>query len=146
MPDSARFISSLMLGLLGWGLSLLIMPLFPNEPNWGYFIWVNTALGAIIGWRVIGRRMGRGWTHAINMGITAAIALMFWGLAVQSFNEMMARAMRNRYRDPIEAFVAIFEIGLDWAITIGTVPVLAAAALGGVLAGLSAEAAWRIWR
>ncbi|MEM8578094.1 MAG: TrgA family protein [Pseudomonadota bacterium] len=146
MPDGARLTGALLIAALGFALSLLVMPLFPDQTNWGWFVHVNVALGLVIGWRVLGARVGRGWTNAINLGLTGAGLLLFWGLFVQATNEMVRLAMKNRYDGPFEALVAIFEIGAEWAIVIATVPVIALAVLAGVLSGLLTEVAWRIWR
>jgi hypothetical protein len=146
MPDAAKLVAALCMAALGFVVSGLIMGLFDDEMNFGWFTQVNMALGAIVGWIVIGRRAGRGITSAINIGLTAPVVLVFWGLFIQSANEMTRNAMLNRYHDMFEATGAVFEIGAKWALIITTVPVWATLLIGGVIAGVASEYAWRTWR
>jgi hypothetical protein len=60
--------------------------------------------------------------------------------------EMVALANRRRYDGPIEAIVAIFEIGTEYLMTMMVPSVLGALALGGVLSAIFAERASRVWR
>lgn len=146
MPDGARLTGAVLLGILGYVLSLFVVPLMPEETNFGWFFYINVVLGLVVGWRWIGRRAGRGWVSAINIGFTGAFVLIFWGLFVQATNEMVRLAMKNRYDGAFEAAIAIFEIGTEWGIMIGTPLILITAALWGILTGILVEVAWRIWR
>lgn len=145
MPDAAKLVAGLGMALLAFIVSGMIMPLFEEEMNFGYFTHVNIVLGFIVGWIVIGRRAGRGMISALNVGLTGAVALVFWGLFVQSSNEMTRLAMKNRFDGPFEALVSIFEIGADWAILMTTVPIWATLLIGGVIVGFATEFAWRAW-
>lgn len=124
----------------------MVKPLMPEDTNFGWFDYVNVVLGLAVGWRWIGARAGRGWTSAVNIGFTGGFILVFWGLFVQATNEMVRLAMKNRYDGAFDALIAIFEIGTEWGILIATVPVLSVVAAGGILTGIAAEVAWRIWR
>ena len=146
MPDAAKLVAALCMAAVGFVASGLIMGLFDEEMNFGWFTPVNIALGAVVGWIVIGSRAGRGITSAINVGLTAPVVLVFWGLVIQSTNEMMRNAMLNRYGDAFDAVGAIFEIGAKWALMISTVPVWGTLLIGGVIAGIASEFAWRTWR
>ena len=146
MPDAAKLVAALSLGLLAFIVSGLIMPLMPEGMDFGYFTYVNIGLGLLCGWIIMGKRAGRGMTPAINNGVTGVVALVFWGLFVQGCNEMFRQAMRNHYRGPIEALADIFKIGLDYGMTIFVPQVVITLLVGGVLAGIATEYAWRTWR
>ena len=146
MPSAARLAGALCLGALGFYVSTLIIPLLPEGTDPGYFVWVNLVLGLLVGWMVIGTRMGRGWTPAINVGLTAVVVLVGWGLFIQGCNEMVALAMKNRYKGPFEAIVAVFEIAIEYALIMATVPVIGTLLIGGALTGIAAEIAQRNWR
>ncbi|MEL6617792.1 MAG: TrgA family protein [Pseudomonadota bacterium] len=146
MPDAAKLVAALGLAILGFIVSGMIMPLFEEETNFGWFVWINVVLGALCGWMIIGRRAGRGITSAINVGLTGAAMMVFWGLFVQACNEMVRVAMKNRYDGPFEALIAVFEIGSEWALLMSTVPIWATLAIGGIVTGLLTEYAWRTWR
>lgn len=146
MPNAARLVAALSLALIAFIVSGLVMPLMPEGLDFGYFTWVNVGLGVLCGWIVMGKRAGRGITPAINNGITGVLALLFWGLFVQGAYEMFRQAMRNRYDGPFEALGAIFTIGMDYGLTIMVPSIIWTLLVGGVLAGLATEYAWRQWR
>ncbi len=146
MPNAAKLVGALAMAVLAFIVSGMVMSLFEETTNFGWFIQVNIGLGLLVGWMVIGSRAGRGIVSAVNVGLTAPIVLVFWALFVQSCNEMVRLAMKNRYSDPFEAVVAIFEIGSEWALMLVSVPVWVTLLAGGVIAGLAAEYAARRWR
>jgi len=146
MPDAAKLVAAFGMAVLAFVVSFMIMPLFEEDTNFGWFVQVNMVVGLIVGWKVIGGRAGRGTVSAINVGLTAPVVLVFWGLFIQSSNEMVRIAMKNRYDDAFEALVAIFEIGAEWALLMSTVPIWATLLIGGMIVGLAAEFAWRTWR
>lgn len=146
MPDAAKLVAALGLGFLGFVVSFMIMPLFEEDTNFGWFVYVNVVVGIITGWIVIGRRAGRGMTSAINVGLTGPVVLVFWGLFIQSCNEMVRIAMKNRYDGAFEALVDIFQIGAEWALLMTTIPIWTTLLLGGVITGVLTEFAWRTWR
>lgn len=146
MPNAAKLVGAVAMAVLAFIVSEMVMGLFEEEKNFGWFTQVNMGLGVLVGWMVIGSRAGRGMVSAINVGLTAPVVLVFWGLFVQSCNEMVRLAMKNRYDGPFEALVAIFEIGSEWALMLVNVPLWATLLLGGVVAGMAAEFASRTWR
>lgn len=146
MPNAARLVAAVSLALIAFILSGLIMPLMPEGTGFGYFTHVNVVLGILVGWIVMGTRAGRGTAPGINNGLTGVVALIFWGLFVQGCYEMFRQAMRNRFDGPFDAVLAIFEISADYGLILLTPAVIATALIGGVLAGLATEFAWRRWR
>lgn len=146
MPTTSRLVAAICLALLAFVLSRLIMPLMPEGMNFGYFIHVNMAIGILVGWNVMGSRVGRGTTSAINNGLTGVAALIFWGLFVQGCYEMIDQAMNNRFDGPLEALVAILEIGTEYGMILLTPTFVLSALIGGALSGLATEFAWRRWR
>ncbi len=146
MPNAARLVAAISLGLLGSIVSRQIMPLLPEGTYFGWFTHVNVALGVLCGWIVMGKRAGGGLTGAITNGLTGIAVLVFWALFVQGAYEMVQLAMRRRYGGPFEAIKAIFEIGLDYGRYLLEPNILATLLVGGVLAGLATEYASRKWR
>ena len=146
MPNAARLVAALSLALIAFIVSGLVMPLMPEGMDFGYFTWVNVGLGVLCGWIIMGKRAGRGITPAINNGVTGVLSLLFWRLFVQGAYEMFRQAMRNRFDGPFEALGAIFTIGFDYGLTIMVPSIIWTLLVGGVLAGLATEYAWRQWR
>ncbi|MEL6464596.1 MAG: TrgA family protein [Pseudomonadota bacterium] len=146
MPDAAKLVAAVGLGIVGFIVSLMIMPLFEPETNFGWFTQVNIGVGLITGWMVIGTRAGRGMTSAINVGLTGPVVLVFWALFIQSCNEMVRIAMKNRYDGAFEALADVFQIGAEWALLMSTIPIWSTLLVGGVITGIATEYAWRTWR
>lgn len=146
MPTAPRLVAAIVLSFVGYIVSALIIPLLPEGTNPGYFVYVNAALGLVIGWQSVGTRVGRGWTAAINAGLTGGVLLTVVGLAIQGANEMVRLAMKNRYDGPIEAIAAVFEIAIEFSLIMIDVQVLTALIVGCILSGLCAEIAGRLWR
>lgn len=146
MLTAPRLVAALLLAIVGFAVSELIKPLLPEGTQFGLFSFINAGLGAIVGWLVIGSRIGRGMAAAISHGLTGAAALMFWGLFTQSVYEMLRLSLRRRYDGPVEALSDVFRVGLEHGITMSTVPVLGTLFAGGVIAAVLAEISARHWR
>ncbi len=146
MPTAARLVAAASLALLAFIVSGQIMPLMPEGTDFGYFTYINIALGMLTGWILMGKRAGLGKTAAINNGITGVVAMLFWGLFVQGCYEMIQQAMRRHYDGPFEALLAIIKIGTEFGMTILVPQVIATLLIGGVLAGFATEFAARRWR
>lgn len=146
MPTAAKVVAGLILAIVGYMASEQIKPLMPEGTDFGVFSPLNAVLGFLVGWRVIGNRVGRGYVNAINVGFTGAAVLVFWGLFIQSCNEMFSLAMKHRYDGPFEALAAIFEIMIEYGAVMLDQKVLTTLIVGGIFAGIVAEFSARRWR
>ena len=146
MPDAAKLIAGILIGVLGLILSFQIMPLFPESTDFGNFVWYNAVIGVLTGWIVMGKRAGRGITAAINNGFGGALMLVLWGLFFHSCFQMFDRAMDNWYNGAFIALAAIFEFMAENALILINPLVIFTLIAGGVIAGLATEFAWRTWR
>jgi uncharacterized membrane-anchored protein YitT (DUF2179 family) len=146
MPTAARLIAALVLAATAWFTSQLVKPYLPEGTNFGWFDYLNVALGVVIGWIVIGRRAGRGRSAAIGNGITASAVLAFWAVFLQASNEMLRQSLNRRYKGPTEAILDVFDMCLEFGAYVIKPDVLIALVVGGLLAGLLSELAGRVWR
>ncbi len=146
MPDAARLVAALCLGVVAFVASGLVVPLMPESTDFGWFREVNVALGMICGWVIMGKRAGRGVLPGIGNGLTGVAALVFWALFVQGCYEMVRLAMRHRYGGPFDALTGIFRIAADHAMAVMVPGLILFLAAGGVAAGLATEYARRTWR
>ena len=147
MPTAARLVAALSLAVLAFIVSGQVIPLMPEGRAVGpWFTPVNMGVALVVGWTVLGVRAGRGTVPAINNGLTGMVVMMFWELFVHSTDEMVRLAMRNRYDGPLEAILAIFHIGFDYAVMIFDGKIIVTLLIGGVVAGLLTEYASRKWR
>ncbi len=145
MPTAARLMGAICLAIVGFVISGMVMPLMPESTDFGYFIPVNIGLGLLAGWFVMGPKAGRGFTAAINNGLTGVFVLILWGVAVQAINEMVRLAMRNRYDNAFEALTASFQIGAEYAWMICTTPIGIALLICSVVSGLLTDFVANRW-
>ncbi|MGK7652811.1 TrgA family protein [Roseovarius sp. B08] len=146
MPTTGRGVAAILMAILAWYASEMFRPLMPEGTGFGWFNWVNVGLGLLMGWVVIGARLNHGYSNAIGAGLTGVGGLVFWALFLQSFNEMLRRALENRYDGPVEGIIAIFEIGLDYLFTMWHIPLIVLLVVGGIVIGLVSEWVARRWR
>ncbi|WP_298848617.1 TrgA family protein [uncultured Ruegeria sp.] len=146
MPTASRLVAAVCLVVLAFIVSSMVIENGEEGKDYGYFTLVNMALGAICGWKIMGKRAGRGWTAGINNGLTGVASLIFWALFVQGCYEMFRLAMRNRYGGPFEAVMAIFQIGIEYGKQLIYPEILITFAIGSIVAGLATEQAKRQWR
>ncbi|CAD0183201.1 hypothetical protein RUESEDTHA_00065 [Ruegeria sp. THAF57] len=146
MPSASRLIAAICLLVVAFLVSSMIIENGEEGKDYGAFTFVNMVLGVVCGWTVMGKRAGKGWTAAINNGMTGIATLVFWGLFLQGCYEMISLAMRHRYNGPFEALLAIFQIGIEYGQLLLTSEILLTLAIGGLVAGLATEEASRRWR
>jgi hypothetical protein len=115
----------------------------PEGTQFGSFTGVNTCLGILLGWTVMGKRAGRGYVGAINNGLTGAVTLAIWGLFVQACYSMVQLAMRHRYDSFFDAILGIFDEFLDLSQHLLHADILVALFGGAIFAGIIAEFATR---
>lgn len=139
MPTAARLIAAIVLAVVAWLVSDMIRPLKNDGFDFGWFNYVNAALGFAIGWRVIGSRAGRGYWAAGANGLTAGCVLVFWGLFLQGANLMLDKSMNRRYDGPAEALADTFAIMVDFGLLIATPSIVIALVVGSISAGLLSE-------
>jgi hypothetical protein len=145
MPTAARLVAAIFLAIVAYIVSRMIMPLMPESTDFGVFVPLNVVLGILAGWFVMGPRVGRGVSAGINNGLTGIFVLLLWGIGVQACNEMVRLAMKHRYDGPMEAVVAIFQIGAEFGLQIATVPIGSFLAVAAIVGGLMVEFAGRRW-
>ena len=145
MPTGAKLAASFCLAGVGWYASQVFRPLMPPETDFGYFDIVNVVLGILAGWFVVGKRVGRSYLESFSAGLTGVVALVAWGLFLQSFNEMLKLALQRRYEGPVEGIIAIFEIGVDHGQVLFDTKLIIVLLIGGIITGVAAEWASRRW-
>lgn len=145
MPTFARLVAGVLLGALGWWVSDLIRPLMPEGTDFGLFNYVNAGLGILVGWRVTGKRLGRGVANGLSAGLTGAAALVFWGLVVHSLTQMLGLALDSRFSGFMQAINAMLRIMTEYAFVLTDVQVIIALVGGGIATGLIGEWVARRW-
>ncbi|UWR04494.1 TrgA family protein [Ruegeria conchae] len=146
MPTASRLVAALCLLVIAFLVSSIIINNGEEGKSYGWFTYVNMLLAVACGWVIMGKRAGRGWTAAVNNGLTGVAALVFWGLFVQGTYEMFSQAMRHRYGGPFEALLEIFKIGVAYGEQLLPSEILITLGIGAVVSGILTEIAFRRWR
>ncbi|KGB81981.1 hypothetical protein JT55_10550 [Rhodovulum sp. NI22] len=146
MPTAARLVAALCFAAIAFLASDSYKPLLPTGTNTRLFSELNALLGAMIGWRVMGRLVGDGYQPAMASGLRTALTLMFYTLLVHSVYQMLKRSTRMVYDGVMDAIVSAFDLAVKYGTLMVTSPqVMAILLIGGVLAGLLAEWVSRRW-
>ncbi|MDZ7709352.1 MAG: TrgA family protein [Roseovarius sp.] len=143
MPTFGKLAAAFGLGALGWIGSELFRPLMDEATNFGWFNYVNVALGLICGWRVTGRRLGFGYATGISAGLTGMAALVFWAVFVQSFNEMMRLVLDGRIKGVMNGLKKMVDLGAEYGLVMLDGTLIGVLLAGGFLVGAVAEAVER---
>lgn len=146
MPTGAKAMAAISFAVVGWMLANAYVPAMPEAQAVGAFREFTAVLGAIIGWRVMGTSVGKGYVGAIGSGWKTVIVLVFMALLLFGIYEMLLQSVKMRYEGPIEAILDVFGRMLDRAPPLLSTGVLAVALIGGGIAGILTENANRRWR
>ncbi len=146
MPTAARLIAAIFMAGTGIILALELRELRESLKYFAYFIEYNASLGAIVGWNLVGNRVGQGWARAAAAGISGGFVTLMLVVFSLAFREMLNRAFRKFYDHALEAILAALKIGITDFLAISATVAILPVFMGAVLSGLGAEAAERRWR
>lgn len=146
MPTAAKLFAGFAFAILAFFTAEIFKPHMPAGTQFGNFSFVSMLIGLVAGWRVMGPEAGRGNWAAVNSGIKSSAVMIGLALLIFSTYEMLVQAFKPAYNGPMEAVVAIFDIGVGYLATLAVWDVLAVLIVGGALAGLLSEWAARRWK
>ena len=145
MPTSARLAAAVCYGVLAWIVSGMVIEVIVEKENWGNFQPFNALVGLVVGWFIVGKRVGVDYVTAIGIGFTGMIAAVFWVIFIHSFNTMLSLALDRRFDGPVEALLSVFKIGIDYSTYLVHVHIIVTLIVGGILSGMIAEYVDRRW-
>lgn len=146
MPTAAKLFAAIGFALMTFFASESFVFELPEGTDPGFFSYINTLIGAICGWRVMGRLAGEGYIAAITPGIRTTATILFYTLAGHSLAEMIRLATKLRYDGPGEAIIAMFQMIIDYGFMVVTSgPVLLILGVGTLLAAWFSEWANGRW-
>jgi len=146
VPTAAKLFAAFAFAVLAFFTAEVFKPHMPEGTKFGYFSFVSALIGLVAGWRVMGPEAGRGNWQAVNSGIKTSAVMVGMALIIFSTYEMLLLAFRPAYKGPMEAIVGIFELAIDFLLTMIAWDVIAVLIIGGALAGLLSEWAARRWK
>lgn len=146
MPTAAKLIAAIAYAAVAYFASDAVIAQLPEGIDVGNFTYVNTVIGALVGWFVMGRLAGEGYGVAVTMGLRTTAVFVFYALLTHAILEMLDRAMRMRYSDTMEALQGMMEIMGEYGLTVATAPpVVAILLVGGTIAAFFVEWTAQRW-
>jgi hypothetical protein len=80
MPTGAKAMAAISFAVAGWLSANAYVPAMPEATSVGYLRELTALLGAIIGWRVMGNAVGKGYVRSIGSGWKTMLVLIFFAL------------------------------------------------------------------
>lgn len=145
MPTAAKLVAALAFAAVAWLVSDMVVDLLPEGSRVGRLHVVNAALGALMGWRVMGPRVGEGFVRAFGVGVSTVAATLFWCLLAWGGHEMMQNATRMRYRGPVDALLDMSSLMVNYLLLVATIPIVVAMLAGAFVGSVLSELASRRW-
>lgn len=146
MPTAARLVAAITLASVGYLASLAYGPYLPEGTPTFWLGPVNVAIGAILGWRFLGRHVASGTMRALQTGIVSAALGLFWSVVSFSIWDMLMLSMKLRYHGMEDALMGVGDLGLQYLGMAMNLPVLGTLVIGGAAAGILSGIARRLWR
>jgi hypothetical protein len=146
MPTGAKAIGAASFAVVGWLTANAYVPNLPEATPGGPVYQLMTAMGAVVGWKIMGNAVGKGYWGAIGSGWKTVVVLVFFAMLLFGIYEMLQQSVKMRYDGPFEAVVDVFNRMMERSIPLLTVGVMSVMIVGGALAGVLTENANRRWR
>lgn len=145
MPTGAKAIAALSFAIVGWVTTNAYVPHMPDAGAAGMMREYAALIGGVVGWRVMGPAVGKGYLEAAAAGLKTVVVLVFFALLFKGLGEMLRESTRMRYDGPLEALIDVFVRMMDRAPPLATLDVMMAMVIGGIIAGMISEKASRRW-
>ncbi len=145
MPTAARLVGGLYFAGLAFIVSSIVIPYLQSGLHGPYFGPVNSAIGFLCGWRIMGPRAGGSLINVLATGLTTAVSTYVVALFVHSGVTMVRLALRRRYDGAVEALIGLIEEAWEYNTMVLAQDVVMTLLAGGMLGGLFARAAARRW-
>lgn len=139
MPTAGKLISAFGLAAVGWQATQIVKAIWPVQENFGFFSEFTALMGLLVGWWVMGKRIGRGYVASMGAGLTGLFAYAFWVVLLLSFYEMIGRSLDLRYKGPVEAITGMSVIAMEYAENAYYWPLIGLLVIGAMVVGLVAE-------
>jgi len=145
MPTATKLVAAIVLAATGWFCAELIKPMMEEGRDLSRFSPICVAVGVLVGWRYLGRRIDKQLGSFGANALTTAFVFLGVALFIFSFSEMIKQSMRRNYDGPVEAVMDLFIIGWDYVLKYFNAEVVAVALLGCFIASWLASRAARVW-
>lgn len=146
MPTGAKMMAAASFAVVGWVMANYYAMNMPDAAAGGPIRAGAAVVGAIVGWRVMGPSVGRGYVEAAGSGIKTAVALAVVALFLLALREMLVNSVKMRYDGALEAITDVFQVMAQRSEALLSLGVFGTILFGGIIAGLLSENAGRRWK
>ena len=146
MPTGAKLMAAISFAVVGWVLANFYAVNMPDAAAAGPIREVAALVGAIIGWKVMGPSVGKGYVEAAGSGIKTAVVLAVVALFLLALREMLTNSVKMRYDGALDAILDVFKTMGQRSESLLSLGVFGTILFGGIIAGLLTENAGRRWK
>jgi len=147
MPSVSRLFPAVFLAITAWLAADAYFQYMPEGTAIGNFREVCAAVGLIIGWFPVGRRIGESYRSGLESGLLGSTLIVFWSLLGFSIREMLSRSLDRRYTRGLgQAISDTFDIFVDYALRMLHFDFIVVLVVGGIFAGWAGQWASNRWK
>ena len=146
MPTGAKLMAAISFAVVGWVMANYYAMNMPDAAAAGPMREAAALVGAIIGWRVMGPSVGRGYVEAAGSGIKTAVVLAVAALFLLALREMLDNSVKMRYDGAMDAILDVFQTMAKRSEALLSLGVFGTILFGGIIAGLLSDNAGRRWK
>ncbi|MFN3722084.1 MAG: TrgA family protein [Paracoccaceae bacterium] len=147
MPTAAKLVAGLVFGFVAFVAAHLYALSLPDGATSGVLRQVSAVVGVLCGWFVMGpfAKRARGQIDAMGAGVRTSLTMLIVVVLTFAIVEMLDRAIKGRFKTPMDAVLSIFEQGLRLIGSVAQPDILAVLLLGGLVGGSVSRWAGRRW-
>jgi hypothetical protein len=146
MPTGAKLMAAISFAVVGWILANYFAQNLPDGTAVGPIREAAALVGAVVGWKVMGPSVGKGYVEAAGSGIKTAVVLAVVALFLLALKEMLDNSVKLRYDGAMDAILDVFQTMAKRSQAMLSLGVFGTIFLGGIIAGLLTENAGRRWK
>lgn len=145
MPTGAKAVAAVCFAVLGWVIVNAYVPKMPDAAAAGMIREYAALIGGIVGWKVMGPSVGKGYMESAAAGLKTVVVLVFFALLLKGLGEMIRESTKMRYDGPLEALIDVFARAIDRAPPLASLDLIVIMLAGGIVGGMLSEKASRRW-
>jgi hypothetical protein len=146
MPTGSKLMAAVSFAVVGWILANYYAMNMPDASAAGPIREVAAVVGAVVGWKLMGPAVGKGYVEAAGSGIKTAVVLAVCALFLLALSEMLDNSVKMRYDGALDAILDVFQTMVKRSQALLSLGVFGTILLGGIIGGLLTENAGRRWK
>ncbi|MDP4033815.1 MAG: TrgA family protein [Pseudorhodobacter sp.] len=147
MPTAAKLVAAIAFALIAYLAAHFYALAMPEGRPSGVLREVSAVVGVLCGWFVMGpfAPRARNRVDSMGAGIRTSLTIVVVVVLIFACADMLDRAMKGRYKTPLDAMLGIFEQALGLVPPLAQPDILGVLLLGGLVGGALAHWAGQKW-